>query len=391
MYRVLWLEDEVEKMDAFFDLAYANGYELDHVHTLKEFKAKIENSAKFYYDAVILDALGVNESHDESASLNVLYNAILYLAYHREKEVLPFFVLSGYLGQDKHKSVKDMIGENLIFIKTNDEDRLFAALNEAITSKQVEELKHQYSDVVDCFTKDFLGVDNYERLINLLLFLNSNKTEQNAEDKLNSIRQILERLFTKLSEKNIIPKEIRDSGGWINRSSLFLSNKHREFTHTQDFIDPLVAFNIFHLLQAFQDASHDDVNLKLKTVQYLKAVNNDYFYKGCIYAFFDIIVWFKNFMDQNPDNDENSKLWQKIEESESCNEENWIEGTLKEIKFNGFGTFSPMDDSPSVGIHPSEISKHNLELGCALKITTKKSPDGKKTHTDKIVKIQFSE
>jgi hypothetical protein len=311
MYRVLWLEDEVEKVEGFFDVAYAKNIELDHATTLKEFKNKIENNPKYHYDAVILDALGVNESKEESASLNVLYNAILYLAYHREKENLPFFVLSAYLGTQEHKNVRDMIGEDLIFIKTSDEEKLIEAIKLSIEHKHVENLKHKYKDVVQCFSKDFLGVDNYVRMMNLLLYVDSNKTEENAEDKFNAIRQILERMFTKLSELNIIPNEIKENKGWINRSSLFLSNLHNDFEHVQNFMNPLVAFNVYHLLQVFQDASHDDITLKLKTVQYSKAVNNDYFYKSSIYAFFDIIVWFKNFIDQNSDKEENLKLWKK--------------------------------------------------------------------------------
>lgn len=312
MYRVLWLEDEVEKVDGFFDKAYQHDIELDHVETLSEFKHKIEANPKYHYDAVILDALGVNESKNEAASLNVLYNAILYLAYHREKEVIPFFVLSGYLGNEEHNNVRNMIGEELIFIKTNDEAKLIQTLKNACETKQIESLKHKFKDVVACFDDNFLGIDNYERMINLLIYLDSNKTEENAEDRINSIRQILERMFSKLSELNIIPKEIKENKGWINGSSLFLSNKHINYQHLDSFIDPLVAFNLYHLLQVLQDASHDDDNLKLKTVQYFKGLNNDYLYKSFIYSFFDIIVWFKNFIEQNPNAEENSKLWERI-------------------------------------------------------------------------------
>ena len=313
MYRVLWLEDEVEKVDGFFDIAYQQDIELDHVETLSEFKHKIEANPKYYYDAVILDALGVNESKNEAASLNVLYNAILYLAYHREKEVIPFFVLSGYLGNEEHNNVRNMIGEELIFIKTNDEAKLIQTLKNACESKYVESLKHKYKDIVACFDYNFLGIDNYERMVNLLTYIDSNKTEENAEDRINSIRQILERMFSKLSELNIIPKEIKENKGWINGSSLFLSNKHNDYQHLDSFIDPLVAFNLYHLLQVLQDASHDDDNLKLKIVQYFKGLNNDYLYKSCIYSFFDIIVWFKKFIEQNPNAEENLKLWKKID------------------------------------------------------------------------------
>jgi hypothetical protein len=386
MYRVLWLEDEVEKVEGFFDKAYQHDIELDHVETLSEFKHKIEANPKYHYDAVILDALGVNESKNEAASLNVLYNAILYLAYHREKEVIPFFVLSGYLGNEEHNNVRNMIGEELIFIKTNDEAKLIQTLKNACESKYIESLKHKYKDIVACFDDSFLGIDNYERMVNLLIYLDSNKTEENAEDRINSIRQILERMFRKLSELNIIPKEIKENKGWINGCSLFLSNKHKAYEHLLNFIDPLVAFNIYHILQVLQDASHDDDNLKLKTVQYLKGLNNDYFYKSCIYSFFDIIIWFKIFIDQNPNPEENCKLWKIvgniIEESE-----NWVEGFLKEIQPNGFGTFQPNDGSNTIGIHPKEMEKHKFSIGCKIKIITQLAADESKLHITKIIKI----
>lgn len=386
MYRVLWLEDEIEKVEAFFDVAYAEGIELDHVETLTEFKHKIESKPKYHYDAVILDALGVNESKNEAASLNVLYNAILYLAYHREKEVLPFFVLSGYLGNEEHNNVRSMIGEELIFIKTNDEAKLIQALKKACDTKYIESLKHKYKDIVACFDDSFLGNDNYERMINLLTYLDTNKTEDNAEDRINSIRQMLERMFSKLTDLNIIPKEIKDNKGWINVCSLFLSNKHKDFQHLAIFIDPLVAFNLYHLLQVLQDASHDDDNLKLKTVQYLKGLKNDYLYKSCIYSFFDIIVWFKNFMEKNQNPEENLNLWEKVGNFTEDSEK-WIEGVLKEIQPNGYGTFQPNDGSKTLGIHPIEMEKNKYPIGCKLKIITQPSPDGTKTHIKSIIKV----
>lgn len=386
MYRVLWLEDEVEKVEGFFDKAYQHDIELDHVETLSEFKHKIEANPKYHYDAVILDALGVNESKNEAASLNVLYNAILYLAYHREKEVIPFFVLSGYLGNEEHNNVRNMIGEELIFIKTNDEAKLIQALKNACESKFIESLKHKYKDIVACFDDNFLGIDNYERIVNLLTYLDSNKTEEIAEDRINSIRQIMERMFSKLSELNIIPKEIKENKGWINGSSLFLSNKHNDYQHLDSFIDPLVAFNLYHLLKVLQDASHDDDNLTYKTVQYFKGLNNDYLYKSCIYSFFDIIVWFKNFIVQNPNPEDNIKLWEKIENINGDSID-WIEGVLKEIQPNGYGTFQPNDGSKTIGIHPKEIEKNNYFIGCKLNILTQPSPDGTKTHIKEIIKL----
>lgn len=387
MYRVLWLEDEVEKVEAFFELAEINGIELDHVESLSQFKDRIECSPKYHYDAVILDALGVNESKSEVASLSILYNAILYLAYHREKEVLPFFVLSGYLGNEEHTNVKNMIGADLIYIKSNDEAKLFESIKNAIASKYVESLKYKYNDIFGCFTKDFLGTDNYERMINLLTYLDSNKMEENAEDRINSIRQILERMFTKLSALNIIPKEIKENKGWINGCSLFLSSKHNDYQHNENFIDSQVAFNLYHLLQIFQDASHEDDNLKLKTVQYLKASKNDYFYKSCVYSFFDVIIWFKNFIDKNSNPEENLKLWKKVENLTDDNEE-WIDGVLKEIQFNGFGTFQPNVGSKTIGIHPSEMKKNNYSIGCKLKIVTQPAPDGINLYIKKISKIE---
>lgn len=206
------------------------------------------------------------------------------------------------------------------------------------------------------------------------------KTEENAEDRINSIRQILERMFNKLSELNIIPKEIKENKGWINGSSLFLSNKHNEYQHLDSFIYPLVAFNLYHLLQVLQDASHDDENLKLKTVQYFKGLNNDYLYKSCIYSFFDIIVWFKNFIDQNSNADENSKLWEKNVYSNKIDnlDSDFIKGKVINInKEKGFAFFKPDEGGDNIFIPPNLVSDFSLSYESYIQVKYEKYFDSR--------------
>ena len=89
-------------------------------------------------------------------------------------------------------------------------------------------------------------------------------------------------------------------------------------------------------------------------------------------------------INQNPE--ENLNLWEKVGNFTEDSEK-WIEGVLKEIQPNGYGTFQPNDGSKTLGIHPIEMEKNKYPIGCKLKIITQPSPDGTKTHIKSIIKV----
>jgi hypothetical protein len=126
-YQVLWIDDDAEKQDGFLDSAYLNGLDINYYKTSKlgmeELVSKMEQ-----YDAVILDAMVYNESEDEKAALTGLFNSIKRINALSDRKKIPYFIFSGYIDQDQHASAREMLADEIIFIKSKDNKALFKAI-----------------------------------------------------------------------------------------------------------------------------------------------------------------------------------------------------------------------------------------------------------------------
>lgn len=374
-YKVLWMEDEADKMDAFFDLAYNNDIELIQVSTFVDFKMTIEKNSRFYFDAIILDALGLMDTTDETPSLRALNEAINFINQHKAIEVIPYIILSGYLGNVEFASVTEMLGTENIYYKSKDEKKLLADIKESMKSKLDAQLKYKYRDLLEVCSDNFLGSSHFTRLYLLIKHIENVERLSNTEDMLNPVRKIMERVFTRMSEIGIIPESIINNIGWINKSSQFLSNKHPDFDLQSDIIPPVIAENVFRLLNIIQDASHSEGTLKLRVDEYLKSVQSDFFYRSSLFLLFDILMWFKDFTDNHKDVSENKKLW--LQKSDSVNRCEWISGEIIRIAENGYGTFKPFNGGNTLSIVPYKIKEYNLIVNQQIEVITK--VEGEKT------------
>jgi hypothetical protein len=369
-YRVLWLEDESNKMDGFFDKAYGKEIELVLVETFFELKETITRNPKLYYDAIILDGLGVLESIEEKPTLKALNESITFVNQHQSIEVIPYFILSGYLGEDEYNSVREMIGSENIYYKTIDEERLINDLKDSVDQKPEAQLKYKYNKLFDLCSIDYLGKDQFSRLFSIIKNIENGERLSNSEDMLTPLRKIVERIFERLRDIGAIPDQILKNKGWINGCSHFISNNHAEYNHLTEFIPPIIGENFYRLLNITHDASHVGGTLKLKSDQYIQSANSDYLYRSCVYLLFDIMLWFKDFVDSNNDPEENKSRWESNE---------WITGTVTRIAENSWGTFQPENNSTTIGIPPKIVQDHSLIENEKIKVTTKPSPDGAKT------------
>jgi hypothetical protein len=362
-------------------LAYNNDIELIQVSTFVDFKRAIENNSRYFFDAIILDALGLIDTNDETPSLRALNEAINFINQHKSKEVLPYFILSGQLGNDEHSNVVGMLGEENIYYKTNDERKLLSDIKESMNTKQEAQLKYKYRDLLELCSDQFLGKEQFTRLFTLIKHIESEEKQSGTEDMLNPIRKIMERMFTRMAKKGIIPEVIISDIGWINGSKKFLLNEHSDFEHVAEATPPLVRKNFEWLLNITQDVSHLDGNLKLKVDQYLISAKSDFLYRSCIFLLFDLLLWFKEFIENNPDKDRNKARWKsKVSNGE------WITGTISRIADNGWGTFQPDNAYAIVGIPPKMVKNNNLKENDSIKIIAEPSPDGSKTFIKTISK-----
>ena len=223
--------------------------------------------------------------------------------------------------------------------------------------------------------------------MDILKDIENDVIDKSPEDLLNQLRKIIEKIFTKLNQIGIIPNEIIQNKGWINGSSLFLSGKHIDFIHNQDFIHPTIAEVIFRLLNITQDASHGEGDLRLKVDDYMKEMKSPYLYKSCVFQLLELLVWFKNFIDNNPDSDKNKLKWTKKEIGNIVTDGDWVTGKITRLAENGWGTFKPHSGTNTISIMPKMVKDYSLNVDDEVEIISEPSPDGSKTYITALKKV----
>lgn len=380
MIKVLWLEDEIEKIEAFLDRAYMAGIEVTHKDSANNFIAEL-NGKIDHYDAVILDVMGVVDSLSEkpsSSAFKAVYDAIIAL---RHRKQIPFFVLSAQLTKDENQGLKEYIGETNIYIKSKDEQRLIDSIITSVANQPDFALRKKYTDLLSVFNDDYLGQKYFDRIFNLIKWVESSKEIDNTEDQLTRIRKIIEAVFQSLAKKGFVPSEITNTQGWLNGTSLFLANKHSVFLQIEPYIHPAASDSVFRLLNLIQDGSHSEGGLRLRVDEYIQSNKSDYLFKSCIFLLFDILIWYKNLCQRFPNIEKNKTLWL------NSKADDWITGTIIKIQENGFGTFKPDTSAQTLGILPKIMEDNCFKENDKVKVTTKKDSTGIKTYIDLIEKI----
>lgn len=313
IYNVLWIDDEHEQLDSIKRTAIDFNIKF---HPYKSLMGGIEELEKNYtkYDGVLLDAK-FYEREDDIAGTEDTENSIA--AKERIDQIGKKFEIHVLTGQ------AEAFGSSMyqkVFKKVfrkgvdKDEDMLFESLRESAESQLTNQIKFQFKDVFAVCSSEYLGEDMDDRLISIAGPFIENSTEEFTAEHLNAIRKVVERVIKKLSTFNLIPREIAENKGWINGSSLFISNKHSDFGYEGELFHPLIAHSFHRLLDVLQDGSHGEGTLKWRVDEYLKTSKNLYLVKSSAYLLFEILVWFKTFIDQNPNKEVNLNLWSRKEQ-----------------------------------------------------------------------------
>lgn len=384
-YNILWIDDHHEKLAGLKGNAKSKGINLVAFKSVNAGIAELEHNYPFY-DGVLLDAkiLENEDDLDGTEDTQFIHAAKDQLLQFTKKK----FEIFVYTGQvEAYDDIQFKKAFSNIYRKgsNSERDRLFVDLKTAASKLDDTQLKHQYRAILKVCDNKYIGANQFERLFSLILDLENKERIEETGDLLNPIRKIIEALFGSLRDIGIIPSEVKS----LNRSSLFLANKHSDYIHLSEFIHPMVAANLHRLIDITQDGSHSEGELRLRVDEYLQNNSSDFLYKSTIYLLFDILVWSKEFIDRNGDVDGNKMLWVK-KTSEDANheydEDRWVMGNVVKISRDNWGTFEPINTSDEITLTPQMVVNNELELGDYIKVITEPSPDGSKLHIKAISK-----
>lgn len=156
----------------------------------------------------------------------------------------------------------------------------------------------------------------------------------------------------------------------INQTSKFLcgqdqdertSTKHKKYKLNEDAVVPKqIAYYLRSILSVTQDGSHrSNIDAHVSTLK------TPYLFKSVLFQLLDLLIWFKQYVDNNP----KTKNWEVLEgDYDSSENENWIEGEV--INYNsikGFAFLSDSNGSVNQFIPPHLVTSFSLTNGCKIK------------------------
>lgn len=264
--------------------------------------AELEKDSK--YKAVILDAKALITTDQETPDLDFLPVALHRLEKLNQKTGrvhTPFAVITGYY--DNFLSFDTLIKEQKgkLFDKTSQEEEMLQYLLSEIKNAENTKIEKQFADVFEVFDKGFLDSSYRTDLLNVLKNL---ETPTQLKDKFNPLRKFLEPVYKAIKAKdtNLIPDIVfynrngKDINlDWIQR---YITGQrvtippppNRNGKDYQQ--DAIISFHtgwgIKYLEELGSKISHD----------YTDEVTI-YTYKSAVFALLEILLWFKNLME-NP-------------------------------------------------------------------------------------------
>lgn len=385
LYNILWIDDEHESLAGTKGRAKRNGINLIPFKSLNNGMYELENNYPFY-DGVLLDAKFFENEDDVKGSEDT-YNV------HRAKERLlqlkkkfEVFILTGQAEAYEDKTFKKAFTK--IYKKGSDDeiDRLFADIKLAAATQEDTQIRHAYKRVFDVCTEKYIGELAAQDVLNLLKV----NEDISIDNQFNAIRKIVEDLFTAFSKYRLLPLEFVTPGVALNESSKFLAGKAADGTHfiekgyqhsEETHLPLLIASSLRSILSITQAGSHrSNINLHVKTIK------TPYLFKSVLFQLFDVLAWFKQYVDSNP----KTENWIRIDnvtEAIPVSAEDTVIGKVINInQQKGFAFFKPDAVGDNVFIPPHLVTNHSLTEQMPVRVEIEQYIDNRTAETKTRVK-----
>lgn len=420
-YKVLLVDDqhnesslaEIKKMAKMANIELIG--ERFHVQGMEILK----NDSSFEYQAVILDATGYKKSDIDEKGLHNrgLFYSLNFLRELKSSRIIPWFIYTGAprnLSNEKfvepiseyQNDIKFGRDEFCYYTKTFHEKELLQDIIEEINNLEQTKIEYQFRRVFEIAKKINIPIEDTNHLVTIFKSIQSNKINLEPSLYFTQLRKYVEYVFRGAAKYNILHEKCIDKDGKVNLtdSSLFLagvSTKHskpNKVSCTKTHFSKIMAENIKNLLFITGTASHTsdvDPAKNMDYQSYREQIKTPYLLYQLTFTICDLLIWYENLIDQNPDPEENKKLWREVVEENE--ENNWIEGKVIKSDSKDFAFFRPKGatkDSDNIYIHKSNVVKFNLTDGIEINATSVffQDPNGKtKTQVKNIQLIETTE
>lgn len=380
-YNILWIDDEHDhpEMETFMIQAETLGIILYGFSNFKEGFANLNDNFN-HYDAILLDALFLENENSETVNKKGLGASIAKIHELKSKKVFPFFVLSGQPTFTEKEN--DILEANNLkcYNKKNPEDvkeLLYDIMAEA--EMQIDlQIKHENQLLFEI-------LQNYPdtaRNTFISIFKGLKGLNNQFDDQLyfTQLRIVLETMFRMANACGFLhDKCVQVNGNQVNltESYLFLSGldtNHFKVNCSITHFPKLIANNVKNIIHTTGAASHTsvvDITENIHMQAYRKDINTSYLLYSLALQLMDTLIWFDKYSKANSDIAKNKSYWQDIDEDQYGNK--FETNVITNIAGSGWGTVFINNGTKKIGVHKDEITRLNLSVGDSIKFIINES------------------
>lgn len=296
---IIWVDDDIENICPKIGLGgikrELRKVGIEVIGKARSFYEFEEIMHRFYdiVDAVITDANFNKTSHAPATENDFtgLIQISRVMDSYNQKRVIPFYLYTGkkrYFNTFENGEFDYFVQTGRFFEKGCDIEKMFQKIKddvEHINSSSFR-IRKKYAKELEAAS---LIPGNEEILINLLQYEDS-EDWKNPEDYFNSLRCVVDAIFSESKKIGIIPDDI----GELNQVRTFLrkkecKNENKTYFMLQEVMPMPLACALWYFLDITQDASHKKDDLRLK-VRETPSVN---LFRSVLYIAMDICLWYK--------------------------------------------------------------------------------------------------
>lgn len=299
VYNIIWADDQIDDILTDSLRSRLEGSGIHILQTLDRSEALLDVIQSFgsKVNAVIVDAnfpedKDAPESERDLSGLSLVRTAIIQ---YRDK--IPFILYSqrdtGVLKKDCPWITKEFkYGVNWIG-KDADKNKFIG-----IIKAQIEKYNSPEFRVRCQYRKEFEAAElipGAEKLLIEGLLYEYNGNWESTEDYFNPARKIIERVFTELKNREIIPDGISK----LNERARFVQGKEvNGFVLVEQIMHKTLQHSLQYFLDITNDGSHGTDEIRLEVDEYVRTNENVNLYRSILYIAMDILLWYKNLTEE---------------------------------------------------------------------------------------------
>ncbi|MFC6223928.1 hypothetical protein ACFP2F_11810 [Hymenobacter artigasi] len=375
MYRVLWIDDEFDKLTELVGHAIDNDITLVGFSSVEAgFEHLRQNLSR--YDAILLDAKSFEKKGQQSGteSIRALSEARDQINALRYEKYFPYFVLTGQKGLQDDET----FGQQYTFFRKGslaETEALFAAIKTAVDEQPESQLRSRYQPAFAACTDQFVSEKAGRLLAKVLAVVEKPQSNHDDDTQFNNLRKIVEGVFHAAQRFGILPAECIPRGE-VNLANCteFLSGKRIQVS-SQLYAVPRSALMPKLLGQAtrvFLDltssGSHEDGPATSSNLLELRQrVKTPYLLAALTYQVMDLLVWFKDFVSDPNALSTHRNAWTL---PTTITPETYVHGTVTNVRHTA-AVFVATDTNEQAHIHKSQIDAHGLNEGMKIEAVLK--------------------